>query len=141
MQVLTSLKIKLKTMSVISIALWLSLGIHALFLAIHFEPALKKFADNLPVLEVMLVNSKTSSKPVKADVFAQANLDRGGNTDQNRKLKSALPVLKQQRTEFNAQPLPVQKSGEKLANQSTKQTKVQTAEQKHIQSGGRESGN
>lgn len=129
---LTSLKLKLKAMSVMSIAIWLSLGIHLLILAIHFEPALKKFTDNLPVLEVMLVNSKTSSKPVKADVFAQANLDRGGNTDQNRKLKSALPVLKQQKTAPDAKPLPVQKTGAKLANQSAKQTKVQTAEQKHI---------
>lgn len=115
-----------------SIAIWLSLGIHLLILAIHFEPALKKFTDNLPVLEVMLVNSKTSSKPVKADVFAQANLDRGGNTDQNRKIKSALPVLKQQKTAPDAKPLPVQKTGAKLANQRARQTKVQTSEQKHI---------
>ncbi len=129
---LTSLKLKLKAMSVMSIAIWLSLGIHLLILAIHFEPALKKFTDNLPVLEVMLVNSKTSSKPVKADVFAQANLDRGGNTDQNRKIKSALPVLKQQKTAPDAKPLPVQKTGAKLANQRARQTKVQTSEQKHI---------
>lgn len=73
-------------------ALWLSLLVHAVLLTLHFEPELKKLTDQLPSLEVMLVNSKTQKAPKKADVLAQANLDRGGNTDEKRSMKSPLPV-------------------------------------------------
>ena len=119
---------KLKLMSVMSIAIWVSLTVHAAILAIHFEPDLKKFTDSLPVLEVMLVNSKTNTTPDKADAFAQANLDRGGNTDQNRKIKSALPALKQQKVEFTVKPMAEVKSGAKAAKQTAEETK----EQKHV---------
>ena len=111
--------IKSKSMNVISIAIWVSLAIHAAILSIHFEPELKKFTDNLPILDVMLVNAKTHTKPDKADTFAQANLDRGGNTDQNRKMKTALPSLKQQKTEFTVQPMAEAKSGAKAAQQTS----------------------
>ncbi len=40
-------------------------------------------------MDVVLVNSKSASKPLKADALAQANLDGGGNTDQ--KLRAASP--------------------------------------------------
>ncbi len=40
-------------------------------------------------LDVVLVNSKSVSRPVKADALAQANLDGGGNTDE--KLRAATP--------------------------------------------------
>jgi protein TonB len=49
------------------------------------------------VLEVMLVNTKTKAQPKNADVFAQANLDRGGNTNEERLMKSALPSTQQPR--------------------------------------------
>jgi protein TonB len=48
----------------------------------------------MPALDVVLVNAKTKSKPKKADALAQANLDRGGNTEANRQMKSALPPPK-----------------------------------------------
>jgi len=41
---------------------------------------------------VVLVNAKTRERPVQADVLAQANLDRGGDVDQNRRAKTPLPV-------------------------------------------------
>ena len=44
-------------------------------------------------LEVVLVNSKSASKPHKANTLAQANLDGGGNTDDNRRAKTPLPLL------------------------------------------------
>ena len=44
-------------------------------------------------LQVVLVNSKSKSKPVKADALAQANLDGGGNTAEDRQAKSPLPTL------------------------------------------------
>ena len=45
------------------------------------------------VLDVVLVNAKTASKPEKADALAQANLDGGGNTDQKRRASSPFPVM------------------------------------------------
>lgn len=126
--VLTSLIVKLKSMSVMTIAIWVSIYVHALLLSIHFEPELKKFRDDLPTLEVMLVNSKTLTAPDKADVLAQANLDRGGNTDQNRKMKTALPAVKQQKAEFSVKPMTEVKAGKKAA----KLTAEETREQKHV---------
>lgn len=79
-----------------TLALGLSILLHAVVLSIHFKlPGLilDKFVS--PSLEVVLVNSKTRSKPVKADVLAQANLDGGGNTDERRRAKTPLPVLKE----------------------------------------------
>ncbi len=45
-------------------------------------------------LQVVLVNSKSQSKPAKADALAQANLDGGGNTPDDRLAKSPLPSLR-----------------------------------------------
>ncbi|HUL95479.1 MAG TPA: energy transducer TonB [Usitatibacter sp.] len=45
------------------------------------------------VMDVILVNSKSAAKPVKADALAQANLDGGGNTDQKVRAKSPFPAL------------------------------------------------
>ncbi|WP_370690413.1 energy transducer TonB [Methylotenera sp.] len=125
---LASLIVKLKTMGVMTIAIWLSLWAHAAILTIHFEPELKKFRDDLPTLEVILVNSKTLTAPDKADVLAQANLDRGGNTDQNRKMKTALPAVKQQKAEFSVKPMTEVKAGKKAAKLTAEETK----EQKHV---------
>ena len=44
------------------------------------------------VMDVVLVNSKSASKPVKADALAQANLDGGGNTDQKLRAKTPFPA-------------------------------------------------
>ena len=83
---------KVKAMNTLSLALVVSLVIHAVILAVKFAPPeLKKLRDHLPSLEVALVNAKTHKKAEHVDVLAQANLDRGGNTDANRKLKTALP--------------------------------------------------
>ena len=43
-------------------------------------------------LEVVLVNAKTKERPAKADVLAQANLNRGGTVEENRRAKTPLPV-------------------------------------------------
>jgi periplasmic protein TonB len=73
--------------------------------AIKFEPPdLQYFRDNIPALEIVLVNAKTESKPEKADALAQANLDRGGNTDEDRRAKSALPPPQKKPQETNIKP-------------------------------------
>ncbi len=79
-----------------TLALGLSILLHAVALSIHFKlPDIIRDKYISPPLEVVLVNSKTRAKPVKADVRAQANLDGGGNTDENRRAKTPLPVLKE----------------------------------------------
>jgi len=73
--------------------LGISIALHVAVLSIHFAPIVIRDLGRGPPLEVALVNAKTKEKPVKADVLAQANLDGGGNTDQNRRARSPLPVL------------------------------------------------
>ena len=70
-----------------------SLALHAGLLSVHFRfpEALRWKLPSTP-LEVILVNAKTKEAPVKADALAQANLDRGGNTDQAVRAKTPLPV-------------------------------------------------
>jgi protein TonB len=50
--------------------------------------------NNLQTLQVVLVNTKSNSKPAKADALAQHNLDGGGNTEQDRQAKTSFPALK-----------------------------------------------
>ena len=49
-------------------AIGISIAIHAVVLAIRFQPFdLKKMLDRGPPLEVALVNAKSKAKPAKAD--------------------------------------------------------------------------
>jgi len=77
----------------LAMALSVSIVIHAIVLSIHFKlpEALRGIAPSQ--LDVVLVNSKTRTKPVQADVLAQSNLDGGGDTELDRRAKSPLPVL------------------------------------------------
>jgi protein TonB len=85
---------------ILPITLAVSVVLHAIVLLITFAPpdfGASKFVTHL---DVVLVNSKTSSKPVKADALAQANLDGGGNTEAERRAKTNLPKLN------NVEPAP-----------------------------------
>ncbi|MBB5019335.1 protein TonB [Chitinivorax tropicus] len=76
------------------IALGISIAAHAVLLSVKFVyPELKKLSSTTP-LDVILVNSKTQSSPLNPQALAQANLDGGGNTDQNRRIKTPLPLQK-----------------------------------------------
>jgi len=66
---------------------------HAVLLTLHFTVPAFKTPPSAAYLEVVLVNSKSASKPLKADALAQANLDGGGNTEADRRAKSPLPNL------------------------------------------------
>ena len=72
-----------------------SLCLHAFVLfGIGFVlPDPGKSHNFLQPLEVVLVNSKSSSRPLKADALAQHNLDGGGNTTDNKRASSPLPNL------------------------------------------------
>ena len=74
-------------------ALTISLALHGLVLALHFTPLdpLRLF-DQAPQLEVTLVNAKSETKPTKAELLAQNNLDGGGNTAEKRRAKTPLPL-------------------------------------------------
>jgi len=61
-------------------------------LGIRFIP-LPKFDAPHNVMDVVLVNARTTTKPEKADALAQANLDGGGNTDQKLRARSPLPAV------------------------------------------------
>ena len=74
-------------------ALGLSFALHVAVLSMHFKVSegVRWKQESAP-LEVVLVNARTKPAPAKADVLAQANLDRGGTVEQNRRAKTPLPV-------------------------------------------------
>lgn len=78
----------------LSIAIASSVLVHGLLLAVHFSaPAAFRLRPADPGLEVILVNAKHDTKPLKAQALAQANLDGGGNAEAGRS-KSPIPDLR-----------------------------------------------
>ncbi len=57
-------------------------------------PDLSRLGSIAPPLEVVLVNAKTADPPLQAEALAQRNLDGGGNTEAERRVKSPLPVTR-----------------------------------------------
>lgn len=82
-----------------ALALLASAAVHGMVLStqfVHVNPHL--FEDpNLP-MEVVLVNARTVESPLNPDALAQANLAGGGNTDEDRRLKSPLPASSRTQT-------------------------------------------
>lgn len=77
----------------LDVAIFISIIFHAVVLfGVTFKLPTPKIENAVTPLEVVLVNSKSISKPYKADTLAQANLDGGGNTDDNRHAKTPLPL-------------------------------------------------
>lgn len=72
-----------------------SLCLHAFILfGIGFVLPDPRINNNfLKPLQVVLVNSKSRSAPVKADAFAQHSLDGGGNTAEDKRASSPLPTI------------------------------------------------
>ena len=82
-----------------ALAMLASAAVHGMVLSTQFvqiNPRL--FEDpNLP-MEVVLVNAKTVESPLNPDALAQVNLAGGGNTDEDRRLKSPLPASSKTQT-------------------------------------------
>ncbi len=82
-----------------ALALLASAAVHGMILStqlVQINPRL--FEDpNLP-MEVVLVNAKTAESPLNPDALAQVNLAGGGNTDEDRRLKSPLPASSKSQT-------------------------------------------
>src|SRR6185295_6451805 len=78
---------------VLGAALGISIACHALLMAVHFRlPDSLRWKPTAQPLEVVLVNAKTRERPSRAELLAQANLDRGGNVDERRRARTPLPV-------------------------------------------------
>lgn len=75
----------------LTLALAASLLLHGIVLSIrfHLPEALLRNTEN--VLDVVLVNSKHARKPRNAQVYAQANLDGGGESEANDRAATPLP--------------------------------------------------
>ena len=78
----------------IYLALLISLLLHVIVvISISFSSPIQKNTRITKSIDVVLVNSKSQTKPVDAKVFAQANLDGGGNVTEDRQAKTPLPVV------------------------------------------------
>ena len=79
----------------LSFSMLFSILLHAflLFGLVLVMPVPRSAANFFQPLQVVLVNSKSQSKPVHADALAQYNLDGGGNTAEDRRAKSPLPSI------------------------------------------------
>jgi protein TonB len=73
-----------------------SMLVHALLLMLHFQFPDAANAMREKALDIILVNAKSARKPHDAQALAQAHLDGGGNTDENRRAKTPLPPTQQQ---------------------------------------------
>lgn len=87
------------------VALVASLAFHAFLivgLGMRILPVPKWDAPH-NVLDVVLVNAKSATKPEKADALAQANLAGGGNTDRKLRASSPFPNIEQRRAQQELQ--------------------------------------
>jgi hypothetical protein len=82
----------------LTLALGASLLLHATLLAVRFTPP--DFIDKARerAMDVILVNSKSKSRPDKAQAKAQTNLDGGGNTEEDRRANDAAAALERNYT-------------------------------------------
>src|SRR3954470_22207903 len=112
-----------------------SLLVHAIVLfGVTFRPPdLSKLDNVTPALEVVLVNSRSTTRPLNADAVAQHNLDGGGNTDLDRRASSPLPVTRndKQTTELTMESRRVKQlevEAKRLLTQVQSQAKVESAD-------------
>ena len=99
-------------------AIGLSLLLHAGLLSLHFRfpDAARALRDRS--LDIILVNSRSATRPADPQVQAQANLDGGGNTDQRRRAKTPLP------------PAPRQQEGDDLDQAQKRVQELETRQQR-----------
>lgn len=76
------------------LALIASLLLHGVVLMLHFQfPETSRRLQN-KALDIILVNARSERAPNDAQALAQTNLDGGGNTDEDRRVKTNLPPKK-----------------------------------------------
>ena len=116
------------------VALAFSVIVHAIvILGVSFKmPDPSKVAGLQQPLEVTLVNTKTLTRPKKADALAQANLDGGGNTDAKRRARSPLPVPRESKqaaelTMAQKRVEQLERETKQLMTQAKSKTVIETA--------------
>jgi periplasmic protein TonB len=105
---------------VMKFALMASLVVHAVLLSIHFEIPQAIGQASEKALDVILVNAKHKSAPVKAQAKAQNNLDGGGNVEEDRRAKTPLP------------PAPRTREGSELAEAQRKVAQLEAMQQQML---------
>lgn len=80
-----------------------SFALHLILVfGVRFTLPEPKIAPSSPhSIEVVLVNAKSAHRPAKAEVYAQANLEGGGESEADRRAKSPLPVLDENKETAN----------------------------------------
>ena len=77
-------------------AILASVLVHAAVLSLRFAfPDASRLRSPPQTLDVILVNSKSATRPAEAQALAQANLDGGGNTDEDRRARTPLPATRE----------------------------------------------
>ncbi|MGA7178335.1 MAG: energy transducer TonB [Thiobacillaceae bacterium] len=116
-------------------ALMASVTLHVVLLSsqlVKVNPRL--FEDVNQPIEVVLVNAKTKEVPLNPDALAQANLAGGGNTNEDRRAKSPLPVTSNDEVGGNQVALQarvhqLEEQAKQLMTQLKSPSPVQTARQ------------
>lgn len=119
----------------IAIAMLFSAAIHGMVMSTKFtliNPRL--FEDNSVPMEVVLVNAKSTEAPLDPDALGQVNLAGGGNTDDDRRMKSPLPASAKTQAGSNeeavqAQVAQLEQRAKQLLTQLKNNTPVETAPQ------------
>lgn len=113
-----------------------SLVLHAFLLfGIGFAlPDPRKTEQLLQPLEVVLVNSQSRTRPHKADALAQHNLDGGGNTADNKRASTPLPVVSDD-TQFTPEQRKqrMQKLEQQIKKLLTQAKSMQSVPQQHTE--------
>jgi protein TonB len=82
--------------------LWLAIGVslllHAVALSLHFTFPEASRALRNKALDIVLVNARSERKPTDAQVLAQANLDGGGDRDDDARAATPLPPSPREQT-------------------------------------------
>src|SRR5512134_402930 len=77
-------------------AILASILVHAAVLSLRFAfPDASRLRSPPQTLDVILVNSKSATRPAEPQALGQSNLDGGGNTDEDRRAKTPLPATRE----------------------------------------------
>lgn len=122
----------------LSLAVGLSILIHGLLLSLHFKFPDASRALQDKAMEIILVNSKSTSRPSNAQALAQANLDGGGNTEENRRASTPLPPSARQQAgadleQAHQRVQALEAQQQKLLTEVKSKTKAPTQEARQAQ--------
>ncbi|MDR2508315.1 MAG: energy transducer TonB [Candidatus Accumulibacter sp.] len=102
------------------IGLAVSFLLHALLLSLHFQfPEVSRAIGN-KALDIILVNSKSATRPKDPQALAQNDLDGGGNSDRDVRVSSPLPYSDREQ------------DGDSLEQQTRRQMQVESMRQQHM---------